>query len=68
MVGSSPVVARAILASCAGGRARRRREAHLNTVVEFDLVSQGASRKVSEVVGAWTLGMAHLVVRSTCGG
>jgi hypothetical protein len=40
----------------------------LNTVVEFDPVSQGASQNVSEVVGAWNLGMAHLVVRSTCGG
>jgi hypothetical protein len=40
----------------------------LNTTVEFDPVSRGASRKVSEVVGARNLGMAHLVVRSTCGG
>jgi hypothetical protein len=31
-------------------------------------VSRGASWKVIEVVGARNLGMAHLVVRSTCGG
>jgi hypothetical protein len=37
----------------------------LNTEVEFDPVSQGAPQKVSEVVGAWNLGMAHLEVRST---
>jgi hypothetical protein len=31
-------------------------------------VSRGAPRKVSEVVAARNLGMAHLEVRSTCGG
>jgi hypothetical protein len=31
-------------------------------------VSRGASQKVSEVVGARNLRMAHLVARSTCGG
>jgi hypothetical protein len=40
----------------------------LYTVVEFDPVSRGASRKVSEVMGARNLGMAHLVVWCTCGG
>jgi hypothetical protein len=40
----------------------------LNTAVWFDLVSRGAPQKVSEVVGARNLGMAHLVARSTCGG
>jgi hypothetical protein len=40
----------------------------LNMTVEFDPVSRGAPRKVSEVVGERNLGMAHLEVRSTCGG
>jgi Ser/Thr protein kinase RdoA (MazF antagonist) len=40
----------------------------LNTALQFDPVSRGASQKVSEVVGARSLGMSHLVVRSTCGG
>jgi hypothetical protein len=38
----------------------------LNTAVELDPLSRGAPRKVSEVVGARNLGMAHLEVRSTC--
>ena len=38
----------------------------LYTAVEFDPVSRRVSRKISEVVGARNLGMAHLVVRSTC--
>jgi hypothetical protein len=40
----------------------------LYTAVEFDPVSRRVSRKISEVVGARNLGMAHLAVRSTCGG
>jgi hypothetical protein len=40
----------------------------LYTTVEFDPVSWEASQKVSEVMGARNLGMAHIVVRSTCGG
>jgi hypothetical protein len=68
MVSSSHVVVGAVLASCTGGRACRRREARPIHGGRVQSSESGASRKVTEVMVAKNLGMAHLVVRSTCGG